>query len=325
MQRIYTSAIIGAGNIAANYDGPDDSMVLTHAHAMKSCDRLNFLGFYDVQLDRAEQAARKWGVEAFSTMDALMARGVDMLVIAAPNVEHDALLRAVIGYTRLVLCEKPLTTDYAGSLDIVTAYQQRNIPLAVNYQRRYDPTVCDLKEKAERSELGAFLGGSVLYSKGIKHNGSHAVDLLRYIFGEVTGLTATGHVYDHSKTDPTVSGIIFLHDKQVHLIAGNENDFSMFEIDLIFQRGRYRFVQSGLSVERYEVNDDPVFAGYREMVPVAREQTGLGQALSLMARDLVAHLDGAKELRIAASGVLNTQYVCERLADAPLHQHIRLE
>lgn len=326
MNRRYRSAIIGAGNIAARYDSPGETNVLTHAHAMEISERLHCVGFYDVDRTRAEEAARKWGLAAFSNLEDLRPHEVEVFVVSAPDAEHFDLLTKLLDFSpRLVLCEKPLTTRISDSQSVVEAYQKKAIGLAVNYQRRYDPAVVALRSAMTGGDLGEFLGGNILYSKGILHNGSHAVDLVRYVFGEVQGVISTGRVYDGLPTDPTVSGSLFLPNGQVQLVAGDERRFSVFEIDLVFSEGRYRFIRSGLALEKYEVRDDPVFPGHRELAVSRTEQTGLAQALSLVMDGLVDYLDSGGELRIDASRVLRTQEVCEALATAPPNQYVSLE
>jgi len=44
--------------------------------------------------------------------------------------------------------------------------------------------VTELKRKFEVGGLGKFLRGTAYYSKGLMHKGSHAIDLLRFIFGD---------------------------------------------------------------------------------------------------------------------------------------------
>ncbi len=326
MKRIYTAALIGAGNIAANYDEPGDEMFLTHAHAMTACSRLNCLGFYDSDSAAASKAAQKWHLGTFSSLEELTSRGVDIIVVCVPDNKHGEVLRALLNNPpRLVLCEKPVTTNYSESAAIIEEYARRGIPLAVNYQRRYDSVVCELKRKIQNDDLGAFLAGTVLYSKGINHNGSHAVDLLRHFFGEAVGLLATARVNDYSEHDPTTSGTIFFECGQVQLIAGDERLFSLFEIDLVFEKARYRFIQSGLAVERYAVRDDPIFNGYRELSFIAKEATGLSHALPSMVDDLVSYLDGGADLRISSRNALDTQRVCEKFAAAPLNHFVYLE
>jgi predicted dehydrogenase len=322
----YRAAIIGAGRIASEYDEPGQSLTLTHAHAISTSGRVQLAGFFDLDSRKAETAARKWGVQSFPSLDAMMSEKIDIAVVTVPNEQHGAVLDTLLDYKpRLVLCEKPLTTDHRRSLEIAAVYHSRKITLAVNYQRRYDPTVCELKARMQNGHTGAFITGSLIYSKGILHNGSHGVDVLRYLFGEPSGFIVTSKVYDHSSHDPATAGILNFQNAQIHLIAGDERHFSIFEIDLIFERARYRFLQSGLSMERYEVRSDAVFSGYREMTLIASAPTGLGTALTLMVQDLAAHLDSGSELRIGASSILNTQFVCEKLAAAPFYQYVSLD
>ncbi len=325
MPREVTSAIIGAGRIASGYDSPGEARVLTHCHAHTTTSGLRCAGIYDVDASTAELAGTKWAIPAFASLERLMKQTPDIVVVCAPNASHESLLEELLHWSpRLVLCEKPLTLSHSTSAAASAAYARRGIPLAVNYQRRYDSAIVELRGRIADGAIGNLLGGTVFYSKGILHNGSHAVDTLRFLFGEPTGAIVTRRVADYSESDPTIAGMLCFDRGQIALVAGDERRFSLFELDLIFEGARYRFPHSGLKLERHEVADDPVFPGYRELVPVFNGESGLSRALALMTEDLLPAAGGGSPLRIAAEKILGTQYVCERLASAPPNTYIDL-
>ena len=183
----YSVGIIGAGNIASGFDDPSSSEVLTHAHAFSLHKRISRLIFYDRQTAKAKLAAHRWSAEAVPSFSSFMKRRPDIIVLCTPDRSHySVLIELLDGSPRLVLCEKPLTAKSSDSFDIVRRYRRKKVPLLVNYQRRFDPAVNALKRDFQNGRLGRILNVSVRYSKGILHNGSHAVDLLRFLFGEAT-------------------------------------------------------------------------------------------------------------------------------------------
>src|SRR6267142_6263170 len=112
MTPTYGVALIGAGRIAAGYDQPADSWVLTHAHAVARHPRLAMTGLYDVDAARAAEAGRKWNVPVAADLDALLVAKPDIVVIATPTETHANFLERLLAQPpRLVLCEKPLTHD----------------------------------------------------------------------------------------------------------------------------------------------------------------------------------------------------------------------
>lgn len=315
----HSVVVIGAGNIAAGYDSPGDEQVLTHLHAITADPRFRCAGLYDPDQHKAAMQARRWSVPHAANVEALFAAPVDLAVIAGPDQTHEAWLGDLLERNvRIVLCEKPLTKSYASARAMVERYAARGKPLAVNYQRRFEPTALDLSERLRRGELGRPVAGAVWYSKGILHNGSHAVDFLSWLFGEVRRAIAHRRVVDFSADDPTVGGSLVFDDVTIDLIAGDERLFSLFEIDLLFERARYRYTLSGARLERYETQPDPLFPGYVEMTKVDEQPTGLGRALAGRYAALADALEGKGALASPASTALTTQQVCEALQTMPL-------
>lgn len=317
----HSVAVIGAGNIAAGYDNPGDLAVLTHLHAITVESGLRCIGLFDLDRPRAERQAARWGVPFASDLRLLFASPVDLAVVAVPDDAHAACLVDLLGrQVRLVLCEKPLATDSVTARKIVAAYAGAGRPLMVNYQRRFEPTLMALKGRLDAGELGAPLAGAVWYSKGILHNGSHAVDLLRYLFGEVRELSARRRVVDHQPADPTVSGTLVFDRVAIDLIGGDERMFSLFEVDLLFEKARYRYTVSGTRLGRYEVRPDPLFPGYAEMQCVESGPSGLDRALPVCYRAIADFLDGSTPFPFPAAVTIGTQEVCEALQTLPFDQ-----
>jgi len=322
---MHRAVILGAGQIACGYDRPGDKAVLTHAHAISRTEGLECVGLFDVDPPRAAEAGAKWGLPALSSFDEAMALEPDLVVIAVPDEFHEEYLRRLVPYRpRTVLCEKPLTKSFEAAEEIAAAYREAGIALAVNYQRRFDPVVLALKQRIADGSAGRPLAGQVLYSKGIRHNGSHAVDLLRFLFGEPVSFVVERQVEDFRPDDPTVAGSLRFSDLDIAFVAADERLFSLFEIDLFFAAERMRFTHSGLRFERYEVMPDPVFAGYRELFPAEAGDSGLPQAMLATHAALARFLGGDEAARPDFQDFLGTQRVCETMARAPLDRRIEM-
>ena len=152
----YSIAIIGAGNIAAGFDSPIDDHILTHAHAIKINDRLNCLGFFDVRTGAASEASIKWDFPVLHSFQELIDKKPDIVVICSPDSQHVIDLRNLLTSSSVsfIVCEKPLCTTFADSQEIVSLLHKKQVPLFVNYQRRYDPSVIKVKQDIDQGFLG---------------------------------------------------------------------------------------------------------------------------------------------------------------------------
>ncbi|MEP7020457.1 MAG: Gfo/Idh/MocA family oxidoreductase [Pseudonocardiales bacterium] len=102
----------------------------------------------------AKAAAERFGAEAVDTPAALLAAGIDGVVIAAATDAHPALLTAAVDAGLPVFCEKPLarTADEAKRVrDYVLAARAT---VQIGYPRRFDPAFTAARAALAAGELG---------------------------------------------------------------------------------------------------------------------------------------------------------------------------
>src|SRR3989344_1952545 len=112
IRKKYKRVIIGVGAVAAGYDYPGSREVTTHAHALSIHPRTTLAGLFDLDLEKAERAAKTWQTRSFASLSEMF-REVrpDIVSVCTPNGTHAAILREIIKYRpKLVIAEKPLTT-----------------------------------------------------------------------------------------------------------------------------------------------------------------------------------------------------------------------
>lgn len=262
---MYTAVVIGAGRIGAMFDTPDSERILTHAHAYVAHEGYVLKGFYDVNLDRAKEAAERWQVQAFSSLEEAL-EGVDVVSCTVPDAYHGEMLKKIAQFpVKVVFAEKPLVTDLQEGEEIKQLYAEKKIAILVNYTRRFVPEF--LKLKKEIQTFGSFRRGCGYYGKGILHNGSHMIDLLRYYIGEVSDFTVGDGMEDFYKTDPSVEVTLYMQTKDglgkfdMHPISSQE--VTVFEADLHFENGRIWMLDGGSVLETYKIEASDVYQGYQ--------------------------------------------------------------
>lgn len=104
----------------------------------------------------AEVAAAVPGATvANDPFDAIADNDIDAILLATPGPTHEKQLLACLEQGKPVLCEKPLTTDSASSLEVVRREAELGTPLIqVGFMRRFDPEYQQLKMLIDGGELG---------------------------------------------------------------------------------------------------------------------------------------------------------------------------
>ncbi|MFZ3130318.1 MAG: Gfo/Idh/MocA family oxidoreductase, partial [Desulfosporosinus sp.] len=252
------------------------------------------VGFVDVDIKKASRACFVWGGQAFSKLeDAFAVERIDVVSIAVSDEYHYATLTEVARFpVRLVFAEKPLTATLVHSEKILELYKQRSIPGIVNYSRRFVPDFSRIRQEIRNGCYGEYLTGTGYYGKGILHNGSHMIDLLRYLLGDIQVGQVISSMYDYYPNEPSVSAALILQgDKTFTIQHVNCRAFTIFEMDLLFERKRIRMIDGGFVIEEYKVQDNPVFTGYRNMVIKSTHRTAMDQAMSHAVQNIYDFLE----------------------------------
>lgn len=145
----------------------------------------------------AEIAAAVPGARvANDPFDAITADDVDAVLLATPGPTHEKQLLACLEQGKPVLCEKPLTTDSASSLEVARREAALGAPLIqVGFMRRFDPEYQQLKMLIDGGELGQPLVMHCAHRNPavppgfdsamvVRDSLVHEVDVTRFLLGE---------------------------------------------------------------------------------------------------------------------------------------------
>lgn len=176
------TGILGAGRIASSFGSPDDELPLSLAHAITLTEGLELAGFFDVCEQSATAAEQKWNCPPSPRdLDTWLSQEWDVICIANPDDQHAPTLERIFTHSSqpsAILAEKPLCTDVTQAEQLLTSAATQNIPLQVNFPRRWHPELQKLAQRIHSGEWGHLRRLQVTCSGGLFHNGSHAIDLL---------------------------------------------------------------------------------------------------------------------------------------------------
>lgn len=205
-----------------------------HAAALRAVPEAEYVGAYDAEPARATAFAAKHGGAAFQDLDALLAAGVEVVLIGTPHPAHaEPAIRAASAGVH-VLVEKPLAATVADCDAMLAAADKAGVRLGVVSQRRFYEPVQRIKAAIDAGKLGTpALGLFLMYSwrdaayyasdpwrgrwdtegGGVLVNQSpHQLDLLLWFLGpaaEVTGFWGNVNHPTVAVDDTAVAAIRF--------------------------------------------------------------------------------------------------------------------
>jgi predicted dehydrogenase len=157
--------VLGVGNIATN------STVGYIPNMLKLPEKISLVALADAQPERAEEAARRFGVpEAYAGLDEMLARAAIDAVVNLTNIpSHAATTLKILESGRHCVSEKPLATTLAEADALVEAARRRSLTLVCA------PVVAILPAHLEvRRLLDAGAIGKVAFAKVRSSHGGPA-------------------------------------------------------------------------------------------------------------------------------------------------------
>jgi len=192
--------IIGTGAIAG-----------IHAAAINAIKNAELVAVCSSSPDRAKEAEAKFGVKAYSDVQAFLSHpDLDVVCICTASGLHlePALAAAKAG--KHLIIEKPIEVTLARADQLIEACQVHGVKLAVIFQNRFSSDYQQLKSAVEADLFGKLLMGNAYvnwfrneeyYSKSdwkgtievdgggaFINQGIHTIDLLLDLMGEVSSL-----------------------------------------------------------------------------------------------------------------------------------------
>lgn len=174
-------AIIGMGKAGFFYDYPKKkNQIFSHAYAYKEIESLKLVAFSEIKKKKLNICEKILNVHGYQYYDDMFKNEkIDIVSICTPDETHEKILNDLLIYKpKLVICEKPIGLSINTSKKIIDRYKINNIPIFVNYFRRWDKKILNLKKKIQHAQAI-----NINYSKGIIHSGTHYIDLLSVWFG----------------------------------------------------------------------------------------------------------------------------------------------
>lgn len=191
-------AIVGAGGIAR-----------AHADALAALPGCALTAVADTDRDAARRLADSAGARAYHSVGELLdAGGIDALVVCTPPITHESIVTEAMRAHLPTLCEKPFAPTPAAARRMIAAAETGGTLLTLASKFRFAAGVIAAKRLIDSGELGAIeLVENVFTTRAdmanrwhadpavsgggvVMDNAPHAVDLIRFLFGEIEAVSA---------------------------------------------------------------------------------------------------------------------------------------
>jgi predicted dehydrogenase len=324
----YRVLMVGCGQIAGLFDKPSrDCAVLTHAQAYSRDGRFTISACVDPDAERLANFMQTWNVrDGFADIGGAFAdgRAYDVMSLCTSTNSHATVLSNVASRpVRAIFAEKPLLAAPCET-GAVEPFREAGAPaVMVNYTRRWDPEIEALRALIASGEAGPCRSVTVLYSKGVRNNASHAVQLLTYLLDlDPKSLTidAVGRwKRDHAADDPTVDALLATDaGTPMHLIGLDARDFALFEIILVFSGRIVEIRDGGWTIRTRLAAPSKRFPNYTEVSESDERSGGYGKALPRALDNIVDCLEGRGRPACGVDEALAVETFCQSLIDLAL-------
>ena len=178
-----------------------------HAKTLLGVPGVDGLVVTDVVPESAAKVAADLGQTAVPDLDAVLAEGVDALIVTSSSPGHAPAVRAGLAAGIPIFCEKPVAAELGEAIELARLEAAATTPVHIGFQRRFDAGYRRLRDAVRSGELGFIHSiraathdqapphaAYIPTSGGLFRDCSvHDFDIVRFVSGrEVASVFATG-------------------------------------------------------------------------------------------------------------------------------------
>ena len=209
--------LVGAGAI----------MHLAHAPTIVSSADAEIAGVFDIDMARASKLTEDFGGMPYNELERMLGEArLDAVIVATPNLFHEASVVSAAAHGLHVVCEKPLAIDVSSAARMVKACKDAGVVLQTGFNQRFWTQNRIAKELISSGFIGTIHQMRSLYSEKasaypastnfryeLEQSGGatiidltvHRIDVARYLIGDIAAVFAElEHSHLPEKVDDNV-------------------------------------------------------------------------------------------------------------------------
>jgi len=319
--RGWKTALIGLGKIGiALSEDPVHSLAFpyaTHAQVLMDHPGFDWVAAVDTNQTTLQGLKKRLvHLDVSSSCESLQSRhAIEVAVIATPPNSRASIIDALPNL-KAILLEKPIGADVATASQFLLDCDTRGIAVLVCLPRRFDASFRKLKLGGLYDCIGEPVAAFGSYGNGLANNGSHLLDMIRMLLGEVVSVQAVAGIpgfiegpVPYDLNIPFVCTLAARHAVMVHpLYFSNYREVGL---DIWGREGRFQILHEGLT---FAFSPRQVSRILSNAAEIAHEQTrieisSVGRALYAVYENLHSVLQGGQSYCTGEDGLRLMQLI----------------
>ena len=258
----YRAGVIGLGRMGSTFDDEitqGGSLFLPYCHAPSydASPKTELVSGADLHAEQASIFGERWGLSSehiYSDYREMLAKeDLDIVSVCTTarvraTIVQDVARAGVKG----IWAEKPISLSLAEADAMVDVCRENGVMIAINCARRWNPFFSEARKLIDEDEIGNVLQVTVYAQCGLSHNGSHAIDILRYmaggnvewVFGEMQSDEAAA-----GENDLMGNGYLVFDNGVRAYLRSTPCGAAPWEVDVIGTTGRIRSINNAETFE----------------------------------------------------------------------------
>ncbi len=325
----YRAAVIGLGRMGSTFDDEIDqggSVFLPYCHAPSyhAAENVDLVAGADPHDEQRSIFGERWGIEDnhlyADYRELLEKEKPDLLSICTTaRIRSQIVQDAARSGVRAIWAEKPIALTLSEADAMVETCAEHGVAFAINCARRWHPFFAGAKTMIEEDELGDIVQVTGYGQCGLSHNGSHLIDIVRYMAGG-----RVEWVYGEMESDEAAAGekdlmgngyLAFDNEARAY-IRGMNCGIANWEIDVLGTKGRFRSIANGQDAELIKLHaGGPRGRGVPARLPFPWPARYPGMGLTIVA-DLVSAIENGHPPKCSGADGLESLEVAVALRES---------
>lgn len=282
-----------------------------HVKNLQQLDSVEFVGFFDIDKERAKQISEDYKAKSFESLDLLLEE-CDGVSIVVPTYAHFEIAKKALEKGVHIFCEKPFMDKLSEADEIIAFAKSKNLILQVGHIERFNPALESIKDIAinplfiESHRISKFnprgIDVAVVLDLMI-----HDIDIvLSLVKSPIEKIDATGAVVLTDTVDIANARLTFQNGCVANLTASRVSNKMMRKLR-IFQRNSYisvDFIKNKSEIYSLSYDDN---SSVPSGVPIAELKSEDGQKRIIQYSQYSKKKTNAmlEELRAFANSIIN--------------------